>query len=91
MIDHIGNVFLARNSENSWSPVEVPIAANISGYPDTGFPRGFMEFAPLIAEAIREGRDSIEYAATFEDGLKVQRVQDAARESNATGQAVVLR
>ena len=38
-----------------------------------------------IVSAIREGRTEIENAATFEDGVKVQRVLDAARESNRTG------
>jgi predicted dehydrogenase len=90
MIDHVGKLFIARNGENAWAPVEVPVADTVDGYPDTGFPRGFMEFAPRIVEAIREGRDSIEYAATFEDGLKVQRVEDAARESSRTGCSVKL-
>jgi predicted dehydrogenase len=44
-----------------------------------------MDFAPKIVEAIREGKSEVEYAATFEDGLKVQRVIDAARRSNTTG------
>lgn len=90
MIDHVGQLFTARRRESSWSPVEVVIADLVPGYPDTGFPRGFMEFAPRIIDAIREGRRSIEHAATFEDGLTVQRVEDAARESNKTGCSVRL-
>jgi predicted dehydrogenase len=49
-----------------------------------------MEFAPRIVEAIRSGSTRIDDAATFEDGLKVQRVLDAARESDADGTAISL-
>ncbi len=89
-IDHRGDLFIARNGESNWTEIDVEFGKPIPGYPDTGFPRGFMEFAPKIVEAIREGRDSIDHAATFEDGLKVQRVQDAARESDRSGCAVNL-
>ncbi len=89
-IDHRGDVFIAKNGEGEWTAVEVEFGKAVPGLPDTGFPRGFMEFAPRIIEAIREGKPDIEYAATFNDGLKVQRVQDAARESNATGTAIRL-
>ena len=52
------------------------------------FARGFMEFAPKIIDAVRRGKTAVEHAATFEDGLKVQIVLDAARESNKTGAMV---
>ncbi len=90
MIDHIGKVFIARSGSNAWLPVDVRISESVPGYPDTGFARGFMEFAPRIVDAIRGGQDSIEFAATFEDGWKVQRVADAARESNRTGTRILL-
>lgn len=89
-IDHRGDLFLAKNGESEWTEIEVEFGQTVSSYPDTGFPRGFMEFAPKIVEAIQEDRDSIEFAAKFEDGLKVQRVQDAARESNADGKIIRL-
>ena len=89
-IDHRGDLFIAKNGENEWTEIEVEFGQTVSSYPDTGFPRGFMEFAPKIVEAIQEDRDSIEFAAKFEDGLKVQRVQDAARESNADGKIIRL-
>ena len=56
--------------------------------PDTGFPIGFMHFAPRIVDAIANGETTIEHAATFADGLAVQRVLDAARESDRTSSAV---
>ena len=84
-IEHRGEVFVAKNGEKDWTELEVDLAPPIPGVPDTGFARGFMAFAPKIVEAIATGATSIEYAATFEDGLSVQRVLDAARESNARG------
>lgn len=89
-IDHIGDVYLAKAGDDDWKTVEVPLTANIPGVADTGFARGFMDFAPHIIEAVRGGQSWIENAATFEDGLKVQRVLDAARESSASGRIVIL-
>ena len=46
--------------------------------------RGFAAFACNIVEALREGQ-TVEGAATFEDGYQVQLVLDAARASNSSG------
>ena len=87
-VDHRGEVFLAKNGESEWTADRGrDLGRPIPDVPDTGFSRGFMEFAPKIVEAIRDGKNEIEYAATFDDGLKVQRVLDAARESNASADA----
>lgn len=89
-IEHRGEVFVAKNGEKDWTALSVDFAPPIQGIPDTGFARGFMAFAPRIVEAIKSGSTSIEYAATFEDGVKVQRVLDASRESNAGGTLIRL-
>jgi predicted dehydrogenase len=89
-IDHRGEIFLAKAGESDWREIDSPVGQTIEGIPDTGFARGFMEFAPKIIDAIRQGKTEIEYAATFEDGLKVQVVLDAARESNKTGAMVKI-
>ncbi len=89
-IEHRGEIFIATTGDRELREIEVEFGEQIPGVPDTGFSRGFMEFAPKIIAAIREGKTEIEYAATFEDGLKVQRVLDAARRSNATGAVVPL-
>lgn len=89
-IEHRGEVFVAKSGENEWTDLEVNLAPAIPGIADTGFGRGFMVFAPRIVEAIASGAASIEHAATFADGLRVQRVLDAARESNQTGAASIL-
>ncbi|MFT3743634.1 MAG: Gfo/Idh/MocA family oxidoreductase [Pyrinomonadaceae bacterium] len=87
-VDHRGDVFITMAGEEDWRPVETPILDNVGKYPDTGFPRGFMGFAPKIIDAIRTGETSIEGSATFADGLEVQRVLDASRLSNAQGRIV---
>ena len=84
-VGHRGELFIAKNGDKEWSPVDVSFAPAIPGVPDTGFARGFMAFAPKIIEAIEEGSTTIAHAATFGDGLRVQHVLDAARESNANG------
>lgn len=87
-VEHRGEVFFTKAGDADWAEIEVGFGEPIPGVADTGFSRGFMEFAPRIIEAIREGKMEIKYAATFDDGLKVQRVLDAARESNERGVAV---
>lgn len=89
-VDHLGEVYVANAGDQDWREIEVDLGLPIPGVPDTGFSRGFMEFAPRIIEAIREGRNEVEHAAMFEDGLKVQRVLAAARESDATGSVVKI-
>lgn len=87
-IDHRGDILVTKTGNSEWTTIDVNIGEAIPGVPDTGFSRAFREFAPKIVEAIREGKREIEYGATFEDGLRVQRVQDAARQSNAESKIV---
>ena len=89
-IEHRGEVFVTKSGEKEWSEVDVDIAPAIRGIPDTGFGRAFMTFAPRIIDAIATGATSTEHAATFEDGLRVQRVLDAARQSSASGTRTLL-
>ncbi len=84
-VEHRGEIFLGKAGENDWTEIETDLGKNIEGIPDTGFARGFMNFAPEIIKAILAGKTEIENAATFEDGVKVQKVLDAAHESNKTG------
>lgn len=90
MIDHIGRVSMAMADEPDWKEIDVELSENIPGVADTGFARGFMDFAPHIVRAILDGKTIVEHAATFADGVKVQRVLDAARLSNDSGRAVTI-
>ena len=89
-IDHLGEVSIAKSGETDWTEVKVDLGKPIEGIPDTGFARGFLAFAPVLVNAIREGRSEIEHAATFADGVKVQRVLDAARKSDRQKQTVEI-
>lgn len=84
-IDHLGELAIAKPGETDWTPISVDLGTLLPGMPDTGFARGFVEIAERIVGAIQRGETSIEHAATFADGVRVQRVLDAARESDATG------
>ncbi len=84
-IDHLGGIATAKPGESEWTPLEVDLGTLLPGMPDTGFARAFVEIAPLIVNAIRNDTLTIEHAATFADGVRVQSVLDAARRSNSTG------
>jgi predicted dehydrogenase len=89
-IDHRGELFIAKLGDTKWTAIDVDLGRPVEGVADTGFARGFMEFAPRLVDAIGRGDSEIENAATFEDGLKVQHVLDAARKSDAEGCVVKL-
>jgi predicted dehydrogenase len=90
-VEYKGEVFAAEAGEENWRQIEnISLGTAVAGVGDTGFSRGFMEFAPEIIRAIREDKIEIENAATFADGLKVQEILDAARESNAAGAIVKI-
>lgn len=87
-IEARGEVFFAKPGDDDWKEIGVDFGEPIPGVPDTGFSSGFTLFAPSIIDALTEGRTAIEHAATFEDGLNVQRVLDAAHESNRSGRSI---
>lgn len=90
LIDHRGELFVSKTGENEWTEIDVELGESVTGVPDTGFARAFMAFAPKIVDAIRNGENYVENAATFDDGVGVQRVLDAARKSDAGKYAVDL-
>jgi predicted dehydrogenase len=89
-IEHRGEVFVGKAGENDWREMNFGLGKPVEGAADTGFSRGFMAFAPRIVEAIKEGKTRIEHAATFTDGVKVQKVLDEAHESSRTSRAVEI-
>jgi predicted dehydrogenase len=89
-VDSLGEFYTAKLGDREWTQVDTDLGKPIAGAGDSGFPRGFLKFAPIIIEAIANDESTIEGAATFEDGLAVQRVLDAARESNAEGRVIPL-
>ncbi len=89
-IEHLGELFITRPGESEWTAVEVALGTPMPGMPDTGFARAFLEFAPRIIDALRRGDTTVEYAATFGDGVRIQRVLDAARRSDNEGRVVTI-
>jgi predicted dehydrogenase len=83
-----GEIEMAKAGEKDWQAIDVGLGKLVEGVADTGFSRGFMEFAPEIVGAIRESKTEIEHAATFADGVKVQKILDAAHESDRTGKMI---
>ncbi len=76
----------SRAGDGRWSEVETQSAELAEGMHDNEWSRGFTLFAHEIVNALREERNTIEEAATFEDGYRNQLVLDLARRSSASGQ-----
>jgi predicted dehydrogenase len=89
-VEHDGSSFVAKRGEEAWSTIEADLGPASPGVLDTGFARAFWFFAPVIIEAIRNGRSTIENAVTFAEGLEVQKVLDAARDSDKNGVTIKL-
>ena len=84
-IEDSGQVWHAETGADEWKRIETERGRLAEGMRDSSWSRGFTAFAPRIVEALREGRSTVEGAATFEDGYRTQLVLDAARRSNETG------
>ncbi len=79
-----GELWEANVGAGDWKKVDLCRGELAPGMNDNGWARGFTAFSQKIVEAIREGRTTVEEAATFEDGYRTQLVLDAARRSNAS-------
>lgn len=80
-----GELFISNVGEGEWRRVETDRGQLASGMRDSGWARGFTAFSQKIVDGIRDGRTSVDGAATFEDGYRTQLVLDAARESHKRG------
>ncbi len=61
-------------------------AREIGGIPDNQWARSFYHLAGSTIGALLKGESKVEGAATFDDGLKCQRVIDAIIRANARQQ-----
>src|SRR2546423_12420578 len=80
-----GDLLRSKVGDGEWQAVEVDRGELASGLRDSGWARGFTAFSQQIVNALREGRITVEGAATFEDGYRTQLVLDASRRSNESG------
>lgn len=81
-IEEAGELWHSKISDNAWQKVEIDLGAAAPNIVPGGWSRGFMNFSREIINALRAGKNTVETAATFEDGLKTQIILDAARKSN---------
>ncbi|HEX8117726.1 MAG TPA: Gfo/Idh/MocA family oxidoreductase [Pyrinomonadaceae bacterium] len=89
-LDGAGRLWRARVGEGAWARVETDEAPLAEGMRDSEWSRGFTVFAREIIDALRGGRDTVEGAATFEDGHRTQLVLDAARAAHDSGCRVTV-
>ena len=90
MVEEEDRLWHSTTGAGEWKPVEVEPIQAAPGMRDSGWSRGFTVFARRIVEALREGRNELDGAATFEDGYHTQRVLDAARRSHESGCMVTI-
>ena len=85
MVEETGELWLSPAGSGTWRPVQVDQDHMAQGMRESSWSRGFTSFACRIVDAMRSGKKMVDDAASFEDGLRVQVVLDAVRESNERG------
>jgi len=84
-IDGNGYVWIAKLGDGDWTSVETDRGELAPAMAEGSWSRGFTEFSKQIVDALREGRTTVDGAATFADGYRTQIVLDAARRSSERG------
>ena len=84
-VEETGELWHSPAGSGSWRPVPVDQDSIASGMREGSWSRGFTAFSAAIVAALSEERQTVEGAATFEDGYRAQLVLDAARASNKSG------
>jgi predicted dehydrogenase len=85
MVEETGELWHSPAGSGAWRPVPVDQDSMAAGMRSGSWSRGFTAFSGAIIDALHEGRTTVEGAATFADGYRVQLVLDAARASNQSG------
>lgn len=85
MVEETGELWRSPAGSGTWRPVQIQQDPIAPGMRPGSWSRGFAALSCHVIEAVREGRTTVESAASFEDGYRVQQVLDAARESNKSG------
>lgn len=85
LLDESEKLWGRRDGESDYldlTPPRDPFDPTAHGMRDTTWTRAFVRMARGVHAAIAEGRTDVPLAATFEDGLRVQQVLDAIRQSS---------
>jgi predicted dehydrogenase len=85
MVQETGELWRSPAGSGTWRPVQVHQDSMAPGMKPASWSRGFAAFSCAIVEALRERGTTVEGAATFQDGYRIQLVLDAARSSNQRG------
>ncbi len=85
MVEETGELWHSTTGSGAWRPCQVHQDSIAPGMRPASWSRGFAAFSCAIVEALRHGQTTVDGAATFEDGYRVQTVLDAARASNQSG------
>jgi predicted dehydrogenase len=85
MVEESGELWHSPAGAGAWRPVQVDQDPIAPGMREGSWSRGFTAFSGAIVAALSKGQTTVEGAATFEDGYRVQLVLDAARASNKSG------
>src|SRR5712692_5607403 len=85
MIEEGGELWQSKVGDGEWKRVGSDRGELAKGMRDSGWARGFTAFSKRIVEALREGRTTVEGAATFDDGYRTQVVLDSGRRSDESG------
>lgn len=84
-VEYDGKLFAGNVEKEKWEKVDISLNEAVEGVRATGWNNGFLSFAKEIIKALQQEKTTIENAATFEDGYKIQKLLDAAHESNEKG------
>lgn len=82
MVEETGELWISPTGSGTWRPVQVDQDHMAVGMRQSSWSRGFTAFACHIVDAMRSNKKTVEDAASFADGYRVQVVLDAVRESN---------
>ena len=82
MAEEGGKLWHSPAGASSWRPVDIDQDPIAPGMREGSWSRGFTAFSSAIVAALSAGKTTVEGAATFEDGYRIQLVLDAARVSN---------
>jgi predicted dehydrogenase len=85
MVEETGELWHSPVGSGAWRPVEVAPDSLAPGMRDGSWSRGFTSFSKAIIAALAAGRTTVDGAATFADGYRVQLVLDAAHASQESG------
>ena len=84
-VDGNGGVSTAQVGDGDWTSIPGDQGELAPGMAEGSWSRAFTAFSKQIVAALREGRTTVDGAATFEDGYRTQVVLEAARKSDESG------